>query len=124
MSREKSPRRLDAAPFLFRHSALLFERALALREWSSPDRLSCFVSACHGSFLSGLPFHVVTAPNVFLNTTSLTVVHSMSGTTWSYWRLVAYGFVRLSERALGAVGDSHASSMGLTSAIDTSPRNR
>jgi hypothetical protein len=34
MSREKSPLRLDADPFLSRHSAQLFERALLLREWS------------------------------------------------------------------------------------------
>jgi hypothetical protein len=34
MSIEKSPLRLDADPFLSRHSAQLFERALLLREWS------------------------------------------------------------------------------------------
>src|SRR5215467_12628389 len=100
MSREKSPRRLDAAPFLSRHSALLFERALALREWSSPDRLSRFVSVCPGSFLSALPFPCRDGANRFRKTQqTLTVVHSMSGNTWSYLRLVAYGFVRLSERA-------------------------
>ena len=35
----------------------------------------------------------------FSETTSLTVVHWMSGNTWSYWRLAAYGFLRLSEGA-------------------------
>ena len=36
---------------------------------------------------------------LFSETTSLTVVHSMSGNAWSYWRLAAYGFLRLSEGA-------------------------
>jgi hypothetical protein len=35
----------------------------------------------------------------FSETTSLTVVHWMSGKAWSYWRLAAYGFLRLSEGA-------------------------
>jgi len=35
----------------------------------------------------------------FSETASLTVIHSMSGNAWSYWRLVAYGFLGLSERA-------------------------
>src|SRR5215471_17361821 len=99
MSREKSPRRLDAGPFLSRHSALLFERALSLCEWPSPDRLSR-LSASDGSYLSALPFPCREGANRFRkNTTSLKAVHSMSGNTWSYLRLVAYGFIRLSERA-------------------------
>ena len=32
-------------------------------------------------------------------TSSLTVIHSMSGNAWSYRRLVAYGFLGLSEGA-------------------------
>jgi hypothetical protein len=40
----------------------------------------------------------VTAP-IVSETTSLMVVHCMSGNAWSYWRLVAYGFIRLSEEA-------------------------
>jgi len=40
----------------------------------------------------------VTAP-IVSETTSLTVVHWMTGNAWSYWRLVAYGFIRLSEEA-------------------------
>src|SRR6266702_6250118 len=43
-------------------------------------------------------FAVVTAP-IVSETTSLMVVHWMSGNAWSYWRLVAYGFIRLSEEA-------------------------
>src|SRR6266478_4201285 len=43
-------------------------------------------------------FAVVTAP-IVSETTSLMVVHGMSGNAWSYWRLVAYGFIRLSEEA-------------------------
>jgi hypothetical protein len=35
----------------------------------------------------------------FLKRTSLTVIHSMSGNAWSYLRLVAYGFLGLSEGA-------------------------
>src|ERR1700730_8426780 len=39
-----------------------------------------------------------TAPFVS-ETSSLTVIHFMSGNAWSYLRLVAYGFLGLSERA-------------------------
>src|SRR5258708_36236258 len=46
MSRETSPLRLGADPFLFRHSAQLVERALPLREWFSSGLRSCFVSIC------------------------------------------------------------------------------
>jgi hypothetical protein len=49
---------------------------------------------------SSLWFHfaVVTAP-IVSETTSPTIVHWISGNAWSYRRLVAYGFLRLSERA-------------------------
>ena len=43
-------------------------------------------------------FAVVTAPS-FSETTSRTIVHSRSGNAWSYRRLSAYGFLRLSGRA-------------------------
>ena len=35
----------------------------------------------------------------FLKRPSLTVIHLMSGNAWSYLRLVAYGFLGLSEGA-------------------------
>ena len=44
----------------FRHSAQLFERAPAVREWSCSDRVSCFVSMSEteNGFLSPVvPFH-------------------------------------------------------------------
>src|SRR5258706_10439554 len=49
---------------------------------------------------SSLWFHfaVVTAP-IVSETSSLVVVHWMSGNAWSYRRLVAYGFLGLSEEA-------------------------
>jgi hypothetical protein len=49
---------------------------------------------------SSLWFHfaVVTAPFVFLKRNKPDVVHSRSGNAWSYRRLWAYGFLRLSER--------------------------
>ena len=43
-------------------------------------------------------FTVVMAP-IVSETTSLMVVHWMSGNAWSHWRVVAYGFIRLSEEA-------------------------
>jgi hypothetical protein len=46
----------------------------------------------------GFHFAIVTAPLVS-ETTSLTVVQWMIGNAWPYWRLVAYGFIRLSEDA-------------------------
>jgi hypothetical protein len=102
MSRDISLRRLGADPFLSRHSAQLVERALSLREWSCSGLRSCFLSVCETEerFL----FVVVPCPCCggairFLKPSSLTVIHSMSGNAWSYWRLVVYGFLRLSEEA-------------------------
>jgi hypothetical protein len=48
---------------------------------------------------SAVPLHDRDGAIRFLKPTSLTVVHSMSGNTWSYLRLTAYGFLRLSEGA-------------------------
>jgi len=49
---------------------------------------------------SSLWFHTLVATAPFVSeTSSLTVIHFMSGNTWSYLRLVAYGFLGLSERA-------------------------
>jgi len=60
MSRDISLRRLGANTFLSRHSAQLFERALAIDEWSSSDDVSCFVSS-HETvrlfLLPVVPFH-------------------------------------------------------------------
>src|SRR6267378_1725903 len=89
------PHRLNTAPFLSRHSAhclsMVFLRAESLV--SSPRAKRRYASSpC------GVLFPVVTAP-IVSETTSLTVVHCMSGNAWSYWRLVAYGFIRLSEEA-------------------------
>src|SRR6266852_8924108 len=103
MSRDILPRRLDADTFLSRHSAQPFERALVI-EWScSGDVVSCFVSShetVRAFFSPVVPFTVVTAPFVS-ETASLTVIHFMSGNAWSYRRLVAYGFLGLSERGIG-----------------------
>src|SRR3989440_651593 len=50
--------------------------------------------------LSSLWFHTLVATAPFVSeTSSLTVIHFMSGNAWSYLRLVAYGFLGLSERA-------------------------
>ena len=61
---------------------------------------SCFVSS-HETMGSLLPpwfhFKVVTAPFVS-EASSLTVIHFITGDAWSYLRLVAYGFLGLSER--------------------------
>jgi|SRR5271167_962496 len=106
MSRDISFLWLGADTFLSRHSAQLFGRALPLREWSSSGQVSCFVSVCEleKRFLfSVVPFHFHDGADRFLKPISLTVVHSMSGNAWSYWRLVAYGFLGLSEGALGWV---------------------
>jgi hypothetical protein len=44
--------------------------------------------------------HILAVAAPFVSeTSSLTVIHFMSGNTWSYLRLVAYGFLGLSERA-------------------------
>jgi hypothetical protein len=43
--------------------------------------------------------HCLPAAPFVSETSSLTVIHSMSGNAWSYRRLVAYGFLGLSERA-------------------------
>jgi hypothetical protein len=91
MSREISPRRLGADTFLSRHSAQLFERARAIDEWSSSDDLvSCFVRFC---FLPVVPFYFRDGAIRFRKLTSLTVVRFHSGNSWSYLRLVAYGFL-------------------------------
>ena len=127
MSTENLPVGWMPRSFFSRHSAQLFERAPSLREWSYSGCVSCFVSAQEAEicFLSPVvPFRCRRRRRSFSETTSLTVVHWMSGNTWSYWRLAAYGFLRLSEGASGEVGDSRASRTGLTSPVDTSPRNR
>jgi hypothetical protein len=49
---------------------------------------------------SSLWFHTLVATAPFVSeTSSLTVIHFMSGNAWSYLRLVAYGFLGLSEGA-------------------------
>src|SRR6266446_8791662 len=49
---------------------------------------------------SSLWFHTLVATAPFVSeTSSLTVIHFMGGNAWSYLRLVAYGFLGLSERA-------------------------
>src|SRR6266481_6675118 len=100
MSRDILPLRLGADTFLSRHSAQLFERALSIREWSSSGRVAYFVPACEAleRFLFPLvPYPCCDGPSVS-ETSSLTVIHFMSGNAWSYRRLVAYGFLGLSER--------------------------
>jgi hypothetical protein len=47
---------------------------------------------------SSLWFHTLVATAPFVSeTSSLTVIHFMSGNAWSYLRLVAYGFLGLSK---------------------------
>jgi hypothetical protein len=90
------PHRLNTAPFLSRHSA----HCLSVRSSLGPSPLfrlrvrsvDTLPPPC------GVLFPVVTVP-IVSETTSLMVVHCMSGNAWSYWRLVAYGFIRLSEEA-------------------------
>jgi hypothetical protein len=80
----------------------MFERAPSVREWSCSDRVSGFVSmseAENGFFSPVVPFHFRHGAIRFLKRTSLMVIHPMSGNAWSYLRLVAYGFFRLSEGA-------------------------
>jgi hypothetical protein len=64
--------------------------------------MSGFVSACEAQkrFLSPVvPYPYRDGAIRFLKPTSLTVIHCMSGNPWSYQRLVAYGFLGLSEGA-------------------------
>src|SRR6516164_7716862 len=102
MSRQIFPLRLDAGPLLSRHSAQLFERSLLLWEWSSPGKGFCFVSACETEmrlFSPVVPFRCCDGAHRFLKQQAGTIVHSKSGNAWSYRRLWAYGFLRLSEGA-------------------------
>src|SRR5271169_5878605 len=66
--------------FLSRHSAQLFERALAIDEWSSSDNVeSCFVSSretVRSFFLPVVPFHCRDGAIRFLKQTSLTVIRA------------------------------------------------
>src|SRR5258708_14654421 len=87
--------------YFVRHSAQLFERALSIREWSCSGRVAYFVPACEAQerfLFPVVPYLVATAPFVS-EISSLTVIHFMIGNAWSYLRLVAYGFLGLSERA-------------------------
>src|SRR6266481_1599772 len=101
MSRDILPLRLGADTLWSRHSAQPFELALSIREWSSSGRVAYFVPACDA--LERFLFPVVPYPcrdgAIVSETASLTVIHFMSGNAWSYLRLVAYGFLGLSERA-------------------------
>src|SRR5258707_8315705 len=102
MSRDISFRRLGADPFLSRHSAQLVEGALPLREWSCSGLRSCFVSVSEAEerfLFAVVPYPVLWRRHSSSETSSLTVIHSRSGNAWSYRRLVAYGFLGLSERA-------------------------
>ena len=72
-----------------------------VKEWSSSGGkvvVFAYEARSSFSFLWWFHFAVVTAP-IVSETTSLTIVHSISGNAWSYRRLVAYGILRLSERA-------------------------
>jgi hypothetical protein len=102
---EKSlPRRLDTAHSCLGIQPLLFERAIFLRPSnlvSSPRAKRRYVSSplwFHFAVVE-VPFRCRDGRPSFSETTSLTVVHCMSGNAWSYWRLAAYGFIRLSEEA-------------------------
>jgi hypothetical protein len=100
MSREISPPRLGADRFFSRHSARLIVHAPAICEWSSSGVL--FVSSQEAArYFSSLvvPFHGCDNAIRFLKRPSLTVIHLISGNAWSYLRLVAYGFLGLSEGA-------------------------
>ena len=72
-----------------------------LKEWSSSGRM-VVVSACEVEnefFFPVVPFRCCDGAHRFSETTSRTIVHSRSGNAWSYRRLWAYGFLRLSGRA-------------------------
>src|SRR5258708_3522581 len=100
MSREIPPLRLDADTLfgiqpncLNVHSR--FESGLAQAE-----SLISFRRVKRRNVSSPLWFHTLVATAPFVSeTSSLTVIHFMSGNGWSYLRLVAYGFLGLSERA-------------------------
>src|SRR6266436_8913905 len=102
MSRETSPPRLGADRFFSRHSARLSGRAPTICEWSCSGVL--FASSRKAArylflFPPVVPFHGGDNAIRFLKRPSLTVIHLMSGNAWSYLRLVAYGFLGLSEGA-------------------------
>ena len=118
------PHRLNTAPFLSRHSAhclsVVFLRAESLV--SSPRAKRRYASSpC------GVLFPVVTAP-IVSETTSLTVVHCMSGNAW--WQRM----VLLETRGLwlysivrGGIGWQWRLACvkhGPNKPMDTSPRNR
>ncbi len=102
MSREISPLRLGADTFFVSafsptcldvHSRV--ESGLAQAE-----SLISFRRLKRRNVSSSLWFHTLVATAPFVSeTSSLTVIHFMSGNAWSYLRLVAYGFLGLSERA-------------------------
>ena|SRR5580692_7999450 len=97
MSREKSSPSAQCRPILVSAFSPLFERAVFLKAEFLLFRLRVSAKRRY-SLPCGFHFAIVTAP-IVSETTSLTVVHWMSGNAWSYWRLVAYGFIRLSEEA-------------------------
>src|SRR6266480_8167588 len=100
MSREIFPLRLGAETFfclgiqpncLNVHSR--FESGLAQAE-----SLISFRRLKRRNVSSSLWFHTLVATAPFVSeTSSLTVIHFMSGNAWSYLRLVAYGFLGLSR---------------------------
>src|SRR6266576_806977 len=102
MSREISLLRLGAETFFvsaFSPTSLnvhsRFESGLPQAE-----SLISFRRVTRRNVSSSLWFHTVVTTAPFVSeTSSLTVIHFMSGNAWSYLRLVVYGFLGLSERA-------------------------
>src|SRR6266403_1687260 len=99
MSREIPPLRLDADTLfgiqpncLNVHSR--FESCL-----SQAESLISFRRVKRRNVSSSLWFHTLAAAPFVSETARLTVIHFMNGNAWSYRRLVAYGFLGLSERA-------------------------
>src|SRR6266852_7617307 len=96
------PSRPDAGPFSSRHSAQLFERALSTTRVVFLRPSALFRLRVRNAGTLPLPcgsISLLRRRHSSSETSSLTVIHCMSGNAWSYWRLAAYGFLGLSERA-------------------------
>ncbi len=100
MSREMPPLRRDADTLFGIQPNCLNVHSRFGSGLPQAESLISFRRLKRRNVSSSLWFHTLVAAAPFVSeTASLTVIHFMSGNAWSYRRLVAYGFLGLSERA-------------------------